>query len=134
MLLEPVEPPPEFSAIQAARLTAWAESSESEELAKLLSQLSEVLDPDPRQIDVGATAAAAREMSRIEVAEATLEYCAAFFAFNQAQDSATADRLGPAYDRFTLALAPISEEDVHELLDRYLGDFAAQQADEADVE
>jgi hypothetical protein len=88
-------------------------------LAGLLSRLSEILDVEPRIFEPEGTRAAAADITRVEVAEASFEYCAAFFAAH-AEKRPPGPELQLAYKRLVNALSPISDEDLHELFDRLL--------------
>ena len=124
ILLEPVSPPAEFAHIHAARLTAWAGGAEAPELGRLLHQVAEKLGSDIGNFDPGVIEHARREFSRVDVAEAVFDYCSASFDFREQRDESSAAELGPAYERLRESLSPISDSDLHELVERYLGRFA----------
>jgi hypothetical protein len=125
ILLEPVNPPEDFRHVQCARLTAWTGSTEAEELMGLLRTLANVLGT-PVPDDVRSIAAgAAQEISRIDAAHAALEYSAALLASRKDRDEAKMERVRHAYEGLSRALAPISDADLHDLLERLLAEFEA---------
>lgn len=128
-LLEPVDPPVGFTEIQATRLTAWLGDERSFELRPLLSRVSTLVGGDPPEVDELAVAKAVTEMSRVDVAEATFEFCAArleFLGRNARQEqipSEVLERLRLTYDRLAEALSPVTSDQVHQMIDRFEGAF-----------
>jgi hypothetical protein len=123
VLLEPVSPPNGFDHIQSSRLTAWTGSDDADELLKLLRTLSEHLGtmlPDSAQ---APAAMALQEMSRIDAAHAALEYSAALLASLRDRNEGTMERVRLAYAGLGRALAPISDEDLHDLLQRLFAEL-----------
>ena len=123
VLLEPVQPPAEFEPVQAARLTAWTGTDDSSELRRLLGDLSALLDPSPREFGEPMIEAAQEELTRIDAAQVAIEYCAAYVVSAARRDDQTMGRVREAYEGLARILAPISDEDLHALLARFLDEL-----------
>lgn len=129
VLLEPVEPPKELAEIQACRLTAWLGEETSFELAPLLHQISKKIGGSPPSVDATAISESAMQMTRADVMEATLEFCAArleFFRRKQRGEAIPEDvvkSLQITYDQLCRALSPISSDDIHALIARFESAF-----------
>ena len=125
ILLEPVQPPSEFGQIQTARLTAWTGTQDSEEFQKLLRHLSQLLGTSHADIGQRRLDQVLEEITRIDAAHSALEYCAALIASTKQRNEESMERVRLAYEGLARVLVPISDEDLHDLLERFLGEFAA---------
>ena len=128
VLLEPVAPPGDLAELHATTLTAWLGDERSFELGPFLERLAKRLGGTPPQVDEFPVVEAAHHVSRIEVAEATFEFCAARLEFYRLRNTGVPEevleRMRATYDKLCEALAPASSDDVHGLISRYEGAFA----------
>lgn len=122
VLLEPVTAPEELAEIQAVAATAWVGESQSFELRPLLNRLADILGSPPPSLEEPPVPAAVSKLSRIEVAEAVFEFCAARLDFFRAQKNSKVvpervlDELRRTYNVLGEALTPVSSDDLHHLL------------------
>lgn len=129
VLLEPVDPPEGFGEVQASRLTAWLGEEKSFELKPLLNRVAAILAGTPPQLDENTIAEASLKITRIDVAEATFEFCAArldLLRRNAAQEivpDEVIERLRITYDRLFEALSPITSDELHEMIVRFEGAY-----------
>ena len=128
VLLEPVTPPEELAEVQATALTSWSGEERSFELRPFLARLANVLGGAPPEVDEPPIAEAVAKLSRVEVVEATFEFCAARLEFFRLRHAGVPpevlERMSSTYDRLCEVLAPVSNDDVHELLKIHESAFA----------
>ena len=122
VLLEPVQPPEELAEVHATALTAWLGEERSFELRPFLDRLAAILGSAPPQVDEAPMATTITKLSRIEVAEATFAFCAARLEFHRLRESRQGvpqnvlDQMASTYDSLCEMLAPVSSDDIHNLI------------------
>ena len=122
VLLEPVKPPEELAEVHATALTAWIGEERSFELRPFLDRLAAILGSSPPQIDEAPLATTITKLSRIEVVEAAFAFCAARLEFFRLKDSRggvpedVLDQMASTFDSLCEILAPVSSDDIHNLI------------------
>ena len=122
VLLEPVKPPEELAEVHATTLTAWQGEERSFELRPFIERLAIFLGGSPPKVDSAPLAAAMAKLSRVEVVEAAFAFCAVRLEFHRLRESRggvpkeVLDQMGSTYDALCEILAPISSDDIHNLL------------------
>lgn len=121
VLLEPVSPPDELAEVHATALTAWVGEERSFELRPFLDRLAELLGSAPPSVEEGPMTQTVVKLSRIEVAEAVFDFCAARLEFYRLNNSTgvperTLERMRHTYGALCEILSPISSNDIHRLL------------------
>ena len=132
VLLEPVTPPEELAEVHATPLTAWIGEERSFELRPFLERLANFLGGEPPSIGDPPIADAITKLSRVEVAEATFDFCAARLQFFRLKDGHLGvpddilEQIRDTYDKLCEILAPVSSDDVHALICFYENAFTPQ--------
>jgi hypothetical protein len=122
VLLEPVNPPEELAEVHATPLTAWQGEERSFELRPFLERLAAFLGSAPPKVDDAPLATAMSKLSRVEIVEAAFAFCAARLEFFRLRESRAGvpqevlDQMGSTYDSLCQILAPVSTDDIHNLL------------------
>ena len=122
VLLEPVKPPDELAEVHATTLTSWQGEERSFELRPLLDRLAALLGGPPPQVDDAPLATTISMLSRVEVVEAAFAFCAVRLEFYRLRESREGvpkevlDQMGSTYDALCEILAPISSDDIHNLI------------------
>jgi hypothetical protein len=133
LLIEPVEPPQEFCHLQCTRLTAWVGAAEVDELHKLLAAIAARLGREVPEQVAESIDQVVQEMSRIDAAHAALEYSAALIASIRHHDETTMERVRQGYEGLARALAPISDDDLHDLLQRLFSELEVEPAGQSNA-
>jgi hypothetical protein len=129
VLLEPVQPPEELVEVQATALTAWVGEERSFELRPFLDRLADFLGGRPPGVDEPPLEAAAIKLSRIEIAQTVFDFCAVrvdFFRRRQSPEGVpdeVLDQMRQTYLSLCDILAPVSSDDVHNLISVNEGAF-----------
>ncbi|HTU64468.1 MAG TPA: toll/interleukin-1 receptor domain-containing protein [Steroidobacteraceae bacterium] len=124
-LLDPVLPPAQFQDIQAVPLTAWIADQDQHDLRPLFTRLAELLDTPTPSLPDPPIQRVAEKLTRIAVAEAVFEFCHArcdLFRLRQVPGGVDQELLGRmrrTYERLAEILAPISNRELHDLLDKH---------------
>jgi hypothetical protein len=122
VLLEPVKPPEELAEVHATTLTAWRGQERSFELHPFLNRLATILGSTPPEVDEAPLVTTITKLSRVEVVEAAFAFCAARLEFFRLRESRAGapqevlDQMGRTYDSLCEILAPVSSEDIHNLI------------------
>lgn len=122
VLLEPVSPPEELAEVHATALTAWQGEERSFELRPFLDRLAAVLGSPPPQVDNAPLATTIAKLSRVEIVEAAFAFCAARLEFFRLRESRAGvpqevlDQVRNTYDSLAEILAPVSSDDIHNLI------------------
>ncbi|NUS31373.1 MAG: toll/interleukin-1 receptor domain-containing protein [Streptomyces sp.] len=122
VLLEPVMAPEELSEVQAVTATAWLGDERSFELRPLLDRLANLLGIAPPSLEKIPVQASAAKLSRIEVAEAVFEFCAARLEFfrsrgtDEGVSESTLEEMRRTYVVLSEVIAPVSSDDLHNLI------------------
>jgi hypothetical protein len=134
VLLEPVEQPEGFGEVQAFQLATWLGDEKSYDLRPLLNRIAALLGGDPPHLDGNPIIDASVRMTRVDVAELTFEFCCARLDFLQRNargetiPNEVMERLSMTYDRLFKALSPITNLELHDLIERFESAFTPQRA------
>jgi TIR domain len=135
--LHPVTPPDELAEVQCTQVTAWIDESNSFELQPLVDRVASFLGTIPKKLPDERISTTNLLITRVEVAEAVFRFCAArltFFHERKSQQVASPEALAAlrsTYKDFEKVLAPVTSDELHELIDKHKRAYTPQ--DEADA-
>lgn len=123
ILLEPVKIPNEFAHVQSERLTAWDGAKQTYNIEKFIHAVEKILGKSSSNVSDKYFKETVEEIERIEAAEAAIEYCTALFASMKDRNENSMERVRVGYERLQHSLSPMTDEDLHDFLERYFEEF-----------
>lgn len=137
LLLHPVTPPGTLAEIQGTPATAWIDESNAYELQPLLNRVGEFLGATAPILPTPQVVITSTQVTKIEVAEAVFCFCAARLDFFHERKCAegvslqTQERLRATYQHLTTVLAPVSSDELHELVGKHSAAYTPRDENDA---
>jgi hypothetical protein len=125
VLLHPVTPPETLAEVQATPATAWIDDTNEYELQPLVERVAAFLGSAIPEGSVAPAQAANIQVSRVDIVEATFDFCSARLEFSHQRKSdsgpsrETMAKMRDTYNRLVEVLSPVSSDDMHALLHKH---------------